>query len=332
MKKLWLLVALLLCFALPCAAEDNPAEYTSGDYQYVLLEDGTAQITDYTGKAIQLEVPSELDGYRVTSIGYHAFYGCGSLTSITLPDSVTSIEDRAFDYCLYLTSVTLPDSLVTMGNSPFSSCISLLDIQISPDHSMYATIDGALFNKAEKKLICFPSAITAEEYAVPEGTLTIADDAFSYCRTLVSITLPDSITSIGDNAFCSCDNLKNITLPDSVTSIGKYAFIHCNALENIMLPDSVTSIGHSPFYGCFFFEAVYVTLDSYAHQYCLDNDIPFRIINEWSCGECGHINHRNFCTECGAPKPQFKTSCDNCHYLFGVDEMPNFCPECGAKQ
>lgn len=332
MKKLWLLVALLLCFVLPCAAEDNPAEYTSGDYQYVLLEDGTAQITDYTGKAIQLEVPSELDGYRVTSIGYHAFYGIGSLTSITLPDSVTSIEDRAFDYCLYLTSVTLPDSLVTLGNAPFSSCMSLLDIQISPDHPVYAIIDGALFNKAEKKLICLPATITVEEYVIPEGTLTIADEAFSYCRTLTSIKLPDSVTSIGDNAFCSCLNLGDITLPDSVASIGKYAFVHCYNLKSITLPDSVTSIGHSAFYSCLFLEAVYVTPGSYAEQYCLDNDLPTKYAHEWVCKECSYINNRNFCTECGAPKPEIKISCENCHYPFGAEGMPKFCPECGAKQ
>lgn len=42
-------------------------------YVYTLLEDRTAEITMYTGKATELEVPSKLDGYAVTSIGEEAF-------------------------------------------------------------------------------------------------------------------------------------------------------------------------------------------------------------------------------------------------------------------
>lgn len=42
---------------------------------------------------------------RITSIGYEAFEGCDSLTSITISDSVTSIGFNAFGYCSSLTSI-----------------------------------------------------------------------------------------------------------------------------------------------------------------------------------------------------------------------------------
>lgn len=104
MKRIALLmISLLLCFAAGAAAENTqpaPDEtYECGDYAYILLEDGSAEVTGYAGAASKLEVPGELDGYPVISIGDSAFWECKSLTDITIPDSVTSIGDSAFYGC-----------------------------------------------------------------------------------------------------------------------------------------------------------------------------------------------------------------------------------------
>ena len=74
-KMLTLLIALLMASVmLTCAvAEDKPTVYTCGDFKYTLQEDGTAEITAYTGKAAELTIPATLDGHSVTSIGDRAF-------------------------------------------------------------------------------------------------------------------------------------------------------------------------------------------------------------------------------------------------------------------
>ena len=148
----------------------------------------------------------------VTAIGNDAFHLCFSLTSITLPDSVTAIGERAFSDCYSLTSIMLPDGVTAIGANPFARCVNLMDIIVSPDHPTLATIDGVLFDKEEKKLICYPCAYTNSSYAVPQGIRAIGDYAFNYCSSLTGITLPDSVTSIGDRAFDYCSSLTSITV------------------------------------------------------------------------------------------------------------------------
>lgn len=71
------------------------ATFTCEDYEYTLLDDGTAEITKYHGEAEALEVPGELDGYAVTAIGDDAFYNCNSLTEIFV-----GRDSYARQYCI----------------------------------------------------------------------------------------------------------------------------------------------------------------------------------------------------------------------------------------
>ncbi len=110
MKKNWLLLLAVILSLLTTAAwaKEKPQQYKEGDYAYIVLNDGTAEIVSYLGEEAVVKVPAEIAGKKVTSIGEEAFSMCYSLERITLPKGVTSIGDGAFKHCTALSSITLP--------------------------------------------------------------------------------------------------------------------------------------------------------------------------------------------------------------------------------
>lgn len=65
---------------------------------------------------------------NVKEIGWQAFEGCDSLTSIEIPGGVTEIGDSAFYACSKLEKVTLPSTLKVVGSYAFKSCSNLTEV------------------------------------------------------------------------------------------------------------------------------------------------------------------------------------------------------------
>ena len=208
--------------------------------------------------ATVVNIPTEIDGKPVTSIGKHAFSGF-SLTEITIPDSVASIGEYAFYGCTSLTEITIPDSVTSIGDCSFWGCTSLTEITL-PDSVTYIGYKAFLdtpwlkIKQAENPLvivnhILIDGTTCTGSVSIPSGVTSIGVWAFDGCISLTEITIPDSVRSI-ESTFEGCTSLTEITIPNSVTSIGYYTFSDCTRLTKITIPDSVTSIGGYAFKGC----------------------------------------------------------------------------------
>lgn len=202
-------------------------------------------ISVYQGTANECNIKS-----GTKTIADSAFFACGSLPGITIPDSVTSIGNRAFKDCNSLKSITIPKRVTTIGNCAFYTCYDLQSIEVDSGNPEYCSENGVLYNKEKTEIIRFPKEKTEVSFSIPKSVTKIADGAFEYCKNLTNVTIPNDMTSIGNNAFESCSGLTNITIPKSVTSIGDRAFSECSKLTSIIIPDGVLRIGESSFFKC----------------------------------------------------------------------------------
>ena len=117
-----------------------------------------------------LNIPSEIDGYKVTGIGDLAFFNCGHITGVTIPEGVTIIGHRAFAGCNSLKSITIPTSVRWIGMWAFYGCENLLSV------------------------------------VIPESVISIGYDAFRGCTGLKNITVPKGVAG-SDFAFYGCVDL-----------------------------------------------------------------------------------------------------------------------------
>ena len=257
----------LTSITIPASVTKNAENIFGGNsnLENIFVTDGNPSYSSKDGvlynknKTILFKCPEKKKGTFVVPTGVTtingAFYGCHSLTSITLPASITSIGG-AFLNCTNLTSVNIPEKVTSIGESTFMN-----------------------------------SGIT--NIIIPNNVTSIGQHAFSYCSNLESITIGDKVSVIEDienllygtplfyetpkltsinvsarnSTYSSEDgvlfNKSKTTLiqcpqgkvgtyiiPASVTSIKRMAFFECRSLACVIIPKKVSSIESGAFFYC----------------------------------------------------------------------------------
>ena len=206
----------------------------------------TGTIKKYNGNDAVVNIPSEINGTPVTTIGNAAFRD-SSVTSVTIPANVTEIGSNAFAGCTNLTSVNYEGDwsnlTIQSGNPAVEDAVNaqLFDFAFTPDNT--AVIVTNYKCKGTAADVTIPSCYKGKP-------VTAINNAAFPNSAVTSVTIPDSVTSIPDAAFVNCSQLTNISIPNSVTYIGFSAFDGCASLKSITLPSSLRTIGNSAFAGC----------------------------------------------------------------------------------
>ena len=207
-------------------------------------------------KLRDIELPQGL-----VSIGSGAFWGCSNLQNITLPSTLVGIGDRAFLGSGFK-SIRIPEKVSYIGKHAFSD----LDfIVVDHNNSSYDSRENcnAIIESRSNTLI-----IGSNNTFIPTSVTSIADYAFSGCRSLLSLHIPDSITTIGKSCYFGCDKITHLTFPASVidflhspdkkNSILEGVFERCTQLKTVTLRSHIPSLMDSDFTGCTSLSAIIV--------------------------------------------------------------------------
>ena len=132
-KIIYLFLVLVNAFTLSgCnrkTSESDTIEMT-GTFEFVTYDDKSYALKSYTGEDLYVVIPSEYNGYPVSTILDNAFKENSIVNTIIIPDSVTSIGSSAFYRCSKLTSITIPNGVTILESGLFQDCYNLLEIYL----------------------------------------------------------------------------------------------------------------------------------------------------------------------------------------------------------
>ena len=218
---------------------EGPSEVTTiNDYVFYINE-GINYLIAYKGNDTSLILPDSYNGETYV-IRQSTFNGCDNLISVEISNSVTSIGYHAFYGCYKLVEVINKSSLnIEKGTYDYGE-VALYALNVkSEGPSEVATINDYVFyiNEGINYLIAYKGNDTS--LILPDNykgeSYVINEYAFSNYKNLISAEIPDSVTSIGGCAFSDCGGLTSIIIPTSVTSIERSTFISCSKLNSYYL-------------------------------------------------------------------------------------------------
>ena len=277
MKKLLaLLLTLVMAVSVVSIVPTVSAEetvYTSGDFQYVKLNDKNIRITKYIGEGLDVVIPSKLDNYTVTRVGDDLFHYNREVTSVSFPDSVKKLDPfTLYESSFKIKKVTFGKYVTEIPSFFLFSCYGIKSYTIPPQ---VTKVDESSFPRYLKTLIVgkglkefdgtyslasFPSlekikvSRNNKYFSSKDGVLYNKKKtkliAYPGGKKTSKFTMPSSVKTIVDSSFSDHKNLRNVIFTKNVKIIERWAFNQCEKLSSINIPKNITSIGWWAFHGC----------------------------------------------------------------------------------
>lgn len=220
------------------------------EFDFIIGSDGCYTVSGYYGDGGTVIIPSYYGGTPVTAITDYAFEGCDTIIKLVVPEGITAINENTLFGCFSLRELIIPSTVNFISVRAFVTCPDINSFTVSPLNMSYCDIDGVLYNKAQTRLVKYPTGRDDFEYQISEGTHYVEDYAFFSSQHLEAVYFPDGVGGIGTSAFEGCGALETAYVGNRIDYVGGRAFYGCSSLTEIFFEYDLYSIGKEAFYGC----------------------------------------------------------------------------------
>lgn len=174
-------------------------------------------------------------GEGVQAIPHSLLRGASELAYVSIPNTVTRISSYAFYDCGSLKTITIPESVITFGVNLFGGSSSALE-------TIY-------YNAVNATNSSTSSVINSEGLQTIEfgmNVRTIPQYLCRSCESLKNVRISGGLQTINTGAFYGCESLESITLPASITTIASTAFKNCDNITSIVIYKAADAVSGSP--------------------------------------------------------------------------------------
>lgn len=166
--------------------------------------------------------PTSINTPQCTSIGKSAFYGCGELVDLELPDSLQYLGVTTFYSCSKLNNIT-----IDKGTAGTVNLGAHLDFRELPNLTSVDTN-------------CFELCTALRQVTTSSALTTLSSNVFLSCSGIQTATFDSALTKIDASCFSGCTSLANVTFNGTGVTFANSCFNNCDALTNIDIPDDST--------------------------------------------------------------------------------------------
>lgn len=247
-------------FSCPIYVDDANEEYS--DIDGVLYDKDKTTLILYPSLIEEdiIELPESVE-----FIEAYAFEN-NEAEEIVLPECIVGLENNIFSGCQNLKVLTIhSDSPAGINvhdkafegfevencvlRVPFAALSSYKKIANFQDFKYITAIEGSLglkYDETGTEIVGVDEDNIEEEIVIPEGVISIADDAFLNNLSIEYVEFPKSLKKIGNSAFNGCCNLYDVNIKNGLEEIGYEAFLETD-LSQVKIPESVSDIGSTAF-------------------------------------------------------------------------------------
>lgn len=133
-----------------------------GGYSYEILNNEVV-LLEYMGSESEIEIPTEIEGMKVVSIGKDAFKGNEYVEKLVIPENIRAIGISSFQGCIHLKTVEIANGLEQICSYAFRNCKDLESMTVP--ESVTDIGYGAFLDTEEFILYC-KAGSEAEEFAL----------------------------------------------------------------------------------------------------------------------------------------------------------------------